>query len=294
MTGAEFLPLRWLIRFSRWCFWLFRKLGFSDFAVVLTTSVPAVVVLIAGILTVFEPITKAASIRTSDIATLVPYLCIFILAAVVVALLYILRLRNVGIVSADAEISSGLDYKAALSRVKNGFDFVGIGGAKLTQQTVEFTSSIARCNANGSVVRLLLCDPRSSIMTRLEKISGVNAGDYLHNVKQSFATLQKLQKRFGKSMVVRVYKPNTEYDLITLRLMFINGNFCLLSQNMLTSQSREGRATPQLHIDGRRLLGADPTLYAALKKLFDQLWESSSSNEITDKDFEEIAAFKPS
>ena len=293
MTGAEFLPWRWLIRSSRWCFWLFRKLGFSDFAVVMTVGVPAVGILTAGLLTYFELITKAVAIDAKDISNLVPYFCAYLLVSFAITLFYVIRLRNVGIVSADAEIAKGLDYKAALSRVKNGFDFVGIGGAKLTQQKDEFTKSIVRASANGAMVRLLLCDPRASIMTRLEKISGVNSGDYLHNVKQSFATLQQLQKRFGTSIVIRVYKPDTEHDLITLRLMFINGNFCLLSQNMLGSQSREGRSTPQLHIDGGRLLGADPTLYAALKKLFDQLWEAAASDEIISKDFDEIAAINP-
>ena len=293
MTGAEFLPWRWLIRSGRWCFWLFRKLGFSDFVVVMTVGVPAVGILAAGLLTNFELITKAVAIDAIYISNLVPYFSAYLLISFAITLLYVLRLRNVGIVSADAEIAKGLDYKAALSRVKNGFDFAGIGGAKLTQQRDEFTKSISRSSANGAIVRLLLCDPRASIMTRLEKISGVNSGEYLNNVKQSFATLQQLQKRFGTSVVIRVYKPDTEHDLNTLRLMFINGNFCLLSQNTLGSQSREGRSTPQLHIDGGRLLGADPTLYAALKQLFDQLWEAAASDEITSKDFDEIEAIKP-
>lgn len=293
MTGGEFLPWRLLIRSTRWCFWLFRKLGFSDFAVVMAVGIPAIGILTAGLSTYFELITITFRIDAKFISNLVPYFCGFLLVSFAITLLYVLRLRNVGIVSADAEISKGLDYKAALSRVKNGFDFAGIGGAKLTQQKEEFTKSISRSSANGAIVRLLLCDPRASIMTRLERISGVNSGDYLHNVKQSFATLQQLQKRFGASLAIRVYKPDTERDLITLRLMFINGNFCLLSQNTLGSQSREGRSTPQLHIDSGRLLGADPTLYAALKQLFDQLWDTAASNEITGKDFDEIAAISP-
>ena len=293
MTGGELLPWRVLLRFARWCFWLFRKLGFSDFAVVMTISIPAIGLLISGLLTYFELITKTFGIDAKGIFNLVPYFCAFLLTVFAITLLYVLRLRNICVVSADAEISRGLDYKAALSRVKNGFDFAGIGGAKLTQQKDEFTKSISRSNANGAIVRLLLCDPRPSIMTRLEKISGVNSGDYLHNVKQSFATLQQLQKRFGASIVIRVYKPNTERDLITLRLMFINGNFCLLSQNTLGIQSREGRSIPQLHIDSGRLSGADPTLYAALKQLFDQLWDSAATNELTNKDFDEIAAISP-
>ena len=241
----------------------------------------------------FELVQKTFGLDAKCIFNLVPYFCAFLLVFFAITLLYVLRLRNVGIVSADAEIARGLDYKAALSRVKHGFDFAGIGGAKLTQQKDEFTKSISRSSANGAIVRLLLCDPRVSIMTRLEKISGVNSGDYLLNVKQSFATLQQLQKRFGASIVIRVYKPDSERDLITLRLMFINGNFCLLSPNMLGIQSREGRSTPQLHIDSGRLFGADPTLYAALKQLFDQLWETAAANEITSKDFDEIADISP-
>lgn len=132
MTGGEFLPWRVLIRSARWCFWLFRKLGFSDFAVVMTISIPAIALLITGLLTYFELITKTFGIDAKRIFNLVPYFCAFLLTVFAIMLLYVLRLRNIGVVSADAEISRGLDYKAALSRVKNGFDFVGIGGAKLT------------------------------------------------------------------------------------------------------------------------------------------------------------------
>jgi hypothetical protein len=262
----------------------------SDFFVVMTIGIPAVGILLIGVLTYFDLFSKIIPVDQQLILRLIPYVCAYLLVTFSIVFFFVLRLRNVGIVSADSEIAKGLDYKAALNRVKNGFDFVGIGGAKLTQQKHEFTESIVRASSNGAVVRLLLCDPRAPIVTRLEKISGVNAGDYLHNVKQSFSTLQQLQKRFGTSIVIRVYKPATEQDLITLRMMFINGNFCLLSQNMLASHTREGRSTPQLHIDGGRLLGADPTLYAALKILFDQLWVAAASNEITSNDFDEIAA----
>jgi hypothetical protein len=294
MAIADYAIFKWFVYAARWCFWLFRKFNVSDFKVVLIFTAPALLFFIFKILLTFPYIFDALDslgliIKHDDFLR---YIYLYVIFVLFFNLFYTLRLRRMGIVSVDTEISRGLDYKGALNLVKNELDFIGIGASKLTSQKIEFTNAIERVSRNEGVIRLLLCDPSAPALARLEQLANVSQGQYLLNVKQSFSSLQQLKTRFGTALDIRLYKPETEGELITLRLMFINGNHCLLSQNTFGSQSREGRAIAQLHLQDKRLIGPEPTLYAAFGKLFDQLWSGSNARPITDVDFTTISALQ--
>ena len=66
---------------------------------------------------------------------------------------------RIGLVGADAQIRSGLDFEKALSLVSNSLDFLGIGAAKMTAEGAAFESAIERCQRPERPVRFLLCRP---------------------------------------------------------------------------------------------------------------------------------------
>lgn len=290
MILSELKIIKWVVTAFRFCFWLFRKSGVSDFMTLVVLAGIASVLLVVGFLFSFQPISDYFGLLNPNYRLYLRYLTVLALLVLGFALLYALRLRKMGIASADAEITTGIDYKSALKLVTNEFNFLGIGASKLTSNSAEFTSALARVQSHKKITRLLLCDPRAPIVSRLEKISDVGNGSYLVRVKGSFSLLQHLQERFDSALEVRVYKPKTEEDLITLRLMFVNGKICLLSQNLLGKESKEGRSAPQLLIDSGALTNSSPTLYTAFSALFEQMWNRPNTKHVTDADFKEIAA----
>ena len=111
-------------------------------------------------------------------------------------------------------------------------------------------------------------------------------------MQKSFADIRQLRKRFPNSIFIHIYKPATEAELITVRLMLINKTICLLSQNVFGKDGGEGKSVPQLHLSAKPCLGSSPTFYRAFELYFEQLW-SGRSIEITEADFVAIAAIQP-
>ncbi len=287
---SEFKVLKYIVSGYRFLFWIFRKTGASDFIALIAINVVVLILLAAGFLTTLKTVSGLFALSNLDYQSYLRYLASIAFVAVILATLYILRLRKMGITSVDAEIARGLDYKTALERITDELDFVGIGAAKLTHNETNFTEALERIKTHKGAARLLLCDPREQIVNRLERISNVGTGDYLTTVQRSFALLRQLKKRFGETLQIRVYKPKAEKDLITLRLMFINKGLCLLSQNVLGKVQKEGRSTPQLLIDRGSYASNGPTLYTAFSGLFVQMWDGPNTIELTDSDFQQIAA----
>jgi hypothetical protein len=286
---SDFIIIKWIVNAYRFIFWLSRKFGLADFIALIVINVIALIGLVIGITITSQNLLEFLDITGLDYQNHLKWLSIISMLALSLTTLYILRLRKMGISSADAEIARGLDYKTALNRITDELDFVGIGAAKLTHNADEFTAALERIKTHKGTARLLLCDPRGPILDSLERISNVRTGDYLVTVQSSFALLRKLSERFGPTLQIRVYKPTTDKDLITLRLMFLNKSICLLSQNVLGKVQKEGRSTPQLLIDKANFFGSGPTLYTAFSELFDQMWNRANTAILTDSDFQQIA-----
>jgi hypothetical protein len=195
-------------------------------------------------------------------------------------------LRVIGIDSADRATESGKDYVSALKSISSGFDFVGIGAAKLTSKGSEFEAAIRRMGNHQKQARILLCDPRSKGIELLERNAGVNAGRYRTNVKQSFSLLQHLVQQVPEAIEVRLYNVDEKYQLPPFRMMFINDGLVLISQ-VVVGAPKEGRALPQLHLKSKTVGEQLPNFYSAYHTLFEQLW--SNSKPATQDDFDDIA-----
>jgi hypothetical protein len=282
--------LKYAIQCIRMLFWLYRKLGLSDFKVVLYTHVAAIVFGVAGLVLSLDYVSTFVPVGRRIVELGLPWYAVYSFLCILFGLFYASRLRRIGVTGADAEIASGLDYKGALNLVRNGFDFVGIGAAKLTSNKNEFTAAIQRAHQSGGKVRLLLCDPRADAVRRLEQLANVSSGSYLLNVQMSFAMLRLLKQQFVNDIEIRIYRPETETDLITVRLMLINNEICLVSQNVF-SDAKQGKSTPQLHLSSQPWIGSTSTFYGAFKRLFEQRWEKTGV-EVTDRDFNEIMQLK--
>lgn len=289
MIISEIKIIKYIISTYRFLFWLFRKTGASDFITLFSINVLSLIILAIGFLATLQRVLGGVGLSDLDYQSHLRYLALIAFIALTFTTLYILRIRRMGITSVDAEIARGLDYKAALNRITDELDFVGIGASKLTHNENEFKEALERIKTHKGTARLLLCDPRQPILDSLERISNVGTGDYLITVQRSFAFLRHLKDRFGPTLEVRVYKPKTDKELITLRLMFINKSLCLLSQNVLGKVQKEGRSTPQLWIEKSNFSGNGPTLYTAFSELFYQLWDGPNTTELTDADFKQIA-----
>ena len=274
------------VQAARFFFWLYRKLGWSDFKVILVSHVVAVILGLAGVALSRDYIAATWPAGAAYVGLAAPWYAIYACVCLLFGLFYAFRLRKIGIVGADAEVEKGLDYKGSLGLVKSGFDFIGIGASKLTANKGEFTSAVQRAHQHGGKVRLLLCDPRADAVTRLEQLANVSSGSYLVNVQTSFAQLRVLKKQFSNDIEIRIYRPKTDADLVTMRLMLINNEMCLISHNVF-GDAKQGKSTPQLHLSSAAWFGTNTTLYGAFRRLFDQHW--SGGIEVTDSLFDDIA-----
>lgn len=289
MSTTESLYLKYLVRFVRAVFWLYRKSGLSDFK---TSVVLLVITSILWMFTVWSGcsnyiVDQDFSNQKYEVYAGLISLIIY-LGGLFFFFFYAARLRKLGIIGADAEIQSGLDYKNALARINDGFDLIGISGAKLTSHSDDFEKAIERVTAKNHQVRLLLCHPGCAI-ERLESLAGVNKGKYLATTKQSFTLLANLKQRFGNNLSIRLYKPTDESQFPAFRIMFINSELCLVSPNV-PGAARQGRSLPQLHVSDEAAFGSEPTLYASFKKTFEQAW--SVGQNVSTEIFDEIAQLR--
>ena len=291
MNSTSWVVFRIALRVIRWAFWLYRKLSITDFQVVFFAGILVLIFGVVGLLSQVSVVSSYLPRLQNLVDAASPWYLLGVVVTVATSTFFVWRLRKIGVVSADAETASGLDYKGALALVKSGFDFVGIGAAKLTHNKSDFTQAVERASQNNGQIRLILCDPRADAVRRLERMADVDSGSYLLNVQQSFASIRHLENRFPQNIFVRIYRPATEAELITVRLMRINKTICLLSQNVFGKDAREGKSVPQLHLSAKPWLGSSPTFYMAFERYFQQLW-TSGSIDITEPDFVEIAAIR--
>jgi hypothetical protein len=177
---------------------------------------------------------------------------------------------RIGLVGADAQIQSGLDFSKALSLVSNSMDFLGIGAAKMTAEVAAFESAIKRCQRPERPVRFLLCRPDYEGLTKMARSASADNDQrsYQKRVQSSLAVIADLRNKRSWNIQVRFYN-----DFPIFRLMFINESICLASHYVLGKGS--GAELPQLHIvrpSGSRDVDS---LYYAFHSYFERFWDEA-------------------
>src|SRR6202030_2243106 len=92
---------------------------------------------------------------------------------------------KIGLVGADKEVRTGIDYVNALTMCQNSLDFLGIGAGKLVQNQNEFKLAIDRCNREDRPVRLLLIQPTDPGLERIARMAGKDPQAYRKGVIES-------------------------------------------------------------------------------------------------------------
>jgi len=175
------------------------------------------------------------------------------------------QFRNVGIYGADLEIRNGIDYQKSLSFVNNKIKFLGIGGSKLTDQRDAFKKAIKNCVKEDSI-KFLLCKPDHELLKEAAIRFEKPLRKYKDNVINSLRFISDLKKIY-KNIEVRFYN-----DFQIFRMMFIDDSICLLSYNVMGEG--DGSQLPQIHVVRHPKRDVN-SLYFALEKYFDDLWEES-------------------
>jgi hypothetical protein len=273
-------------RVGRFIFWLYRTTGISDFIASIVLSISVAILCFASILFSFDVVKNFAQVDPTALQLVLFISLVVGVVCGIFGVFYTYRLRAMGISGADPSSVGGMDYRAALSKVSGGFDFLGIGAAKLTEQRPFFADAVGRVKQQQRQVRILLCDPRSKTIGALERQAGVDIGRYMTNVKNSFSELHHLRGRFQDTLEIRLYSPEDESELPSFRMMFLNSEICLLSP-LVIGAAKEGRLLPQLHLFAKTPFDLTPNLYHSFDRLFRQKWQTSVP--ISEADFDEIA-----
>lgn len=175
---------------------------------------------------------------------------------------------KIGLVGADQEVRTGIDYVKALSMCQNSLDFLGIGAGKLVQNQSEFKLAIDRCNREDRPVRLLLIQPTDPGLERIAKMAGKDPQAYRKGVMESLRFIARLRNEDQKNIQVRLYK-----DFQAFRLMLINDSICLMSYYILGKG--DGSNLPQLHIVKTASALDVESLYYGFSTYFGKMWDDS-------------------
>jgi hypothetical protein len=175
---------------------------------------------------------------------------------------------KIGLVGADKEVRTGIDYVSALSMCQNSLDFLGIGAGKLVQNQKEFKLAIDHCNREDRPVRLLLIDPTTPGLERIAKMAGKDPQAYRKGVIDSLRFIARLRNEEQKNIQVRLYK-----DFQAFRLMLINDSICLMSYYILGKG--DGSNLPQLHIVKPSAARDVDSLYYGFSAYFGKIWDDS-------------------
>lgn len=189
---------------------------------------------------------------------------------------FVIKLRRNGITDADYSVATGIDYKASLESVADGFDFLGVGAAKLRNHEAEFRGAIKATVNSGKQIRMLLVDPTSK--APVERLEGHdNAVGYAQTISGSISFIQAFAQRDPQHIAVRFYNPTDVEDFKPFRLFFSGGD-CLLSPFVKgTGVDNQGRHLPQLRITARGWPKAsEPTLYRGFERYFDESWGAAA------------------
>jgi hypothetical protein len=174
---------------------------------------------------------------------------------------------QIGLVGADREVKSGIDYTTALELCKHSLHFLGIGATKLTGNREAFRRAIERCNRT-EPVKLLLSRPDAEELEQSARMAGRDKVSYQDAVLESLRFIAALRNIEAKNIVVRFYAQRPAF-----RLMFIDDSICLVSYYVMGKGN--GSQLPQLHV--LKTAGAQDTeaLYFGFSEYFERIWNDS-------------------
>lgn len=184
-----------------------------------------------------------------------------------------IKMANAGIVGLDSHIFKGINYKKSLELCKNDLYFLGVGAAKLNEHPNELENAIRKSSSPANPVRFLLCDPSSPMLASFAARAGVNADEYSKKVEQSIKSLIALRDEKSLNIEIKLYNARAEHMMPKFRLMFINGDVCLMSYTIFGEGVEKN--LPQYWIRQWQGRGDKSTLYYALNMYYEQLWTSS-------------------
>jgi len=197
-------------------------------------------------------------------------LFIFVSSIVLVWIVYseLNQFWRIGLIGADRQIGSGIDFRRALRLASSSLDFLGIGAAKLTGERPTFEEALKRCNRPDRAVRFLLCRPDNENLLRMAQSADQGITSYKKRVEESLRMIADLKNNRAWNIEVRFYR-----QFPTFRLMFVNDSICLASHYVLGKGY--GAELPQLHVV--RLQGARDvdSLYYAFSSYFDRFWSDA-------------------
>jgi hypothetical protein len=175
---------------------------------------------------------------------------------------------RIGLVGADDQIRSGINFRRALGIVSNSMDFLGIGAAKLTDEKPEFDAAVGRCQRPERPVRFLLCRPDDEKLIEMAQSAERDRGSYQTKVLDSLRAIADLRNNRAWNVQVRFYR-----EFPTFRLMFIDDAICLASHYVLGKGS--GAELPQLHVVKPKGSRDVDSLYYGFNSYFNRFWENA-------------------
>jgi hypothetical protein len=176
---------------------------------------------------------------------------------------------QIGLIGADRQISSGIDFKRSLSLCSNSLEFLGVGASKLTKEGDTFDKAVQRCHRSHTPIRFLLCDPTNPELQNIAKQASRDPSEYQRTVRESLRIIAQQKKDRSRNVEVRFYK-----RLPVFRLMFIDGWLCLASQYVFGEG--EGAQWPQLHVRRLRSQRDVQSLYEPFRRYFQELWDEAT------------------
>jgi hypothetical protein len=177
---------------------------------------------------------------------------------------------RIGLVAADAQISSGLDFSHSLQLATNSLDFLGIGASKLSGETKDFEAAVQRCQRADRPVRFLLCRPDNEKLPGMAQSAGRDPAEYQKRVRTSLQAIAEMRNSRRWNIEVRFYE-----DFPIFRLMFINDEICLASHYVFGKGT--GSESPQLHVVRPSASRDVDSLYYAFHSYFERFWSEAIS-----------------
>ena len=175
---------------------------------------------------------------------------------------------QIGIVGADREVQSGINYAKSLSMCKNSIRFLGIGASKLTDNRETFRKAIDRCHRTAPV-RFLLSQPNHPGLQDFARMAGKGEDSYQRTVTESLRFIASLRNTDKKNIEVRFYR-----QFPAFRLMFIDDRICLMSYYIMGKGN--GSNIPQLQIVKNPGTQDTQALYFGFEEYFEKIWNDST------------------
>ncbi|MCU1268865.1 MAG: hypothetical protein JWN74_159 [Acidobacteriaceae bacterium] len=176
---------------------------------------------------------------------------------------------SIGLIGADRQISTGIDFKRSLNLCSNSLDFLGIGAGKLTREMPSFESALQRCHRSHTPIRFLLSRPNNPELQSIARQAGRDPEEYQRTVRQSLRVIAQQRNDRARNIEVRFYD-----RLPLFRLMFIDGWFCLASHYVFGEG--EGSQWPQLHVRRIESQRDVSSLYEPFRRYFEELWNKAT------------------